>query len=79
MNETVVPQKRESQPLFLLAALTSGGLAWFALAGFLLNFGFAQVEVSFVLVLKDVLGYTSLNTGWVFTWIDIIIVIVQGG
>ena len=80
VNETVVPQKRESQPLFRkLAALTSGGLAWFALAGFLLNFGFAQVEVSFVLVLKDVLGYTSLNTGWVFTWIGIIIVIVQGG
>ena len=42
------------------------------------NLGFAQVEVSFVLVLKDVLGYSSLNTGWVFTWIGIIIVIVQG-
>ena len=55
------------------------GLIGFAIAMFLLNLGFAQVEVSFVLVLKDLLGYSSLDTGWIFTWIGLLIVVVQGG
>ncbi|MGC6484533.1 MAG: MFS transporter [Candidatus Puniceispirillales bacterium] len=81
VSETITPHQPQ-QPTSLgrkIAALAGSGLAGFAVAGFLLNLGFAQVEVSFVLVLKDVLGYSSLNTGWVFTWIGIIIVIVQGG
>jgi len=57
----------------------ASGLGGFAVAVFLLNLAFAQVEVSFVLVMKDVLGFTSMNTGWVFTWIGVLIVIVQGG
>ena len=55
------------------------GLIGFDIAMFLLNLGFAQVEVSFVLVLKDLLGYSSLDTGWIFTWIGLLIVVVQGG
>ncbi|XDZ65094.1 MFS transporter [Alphaproteobacteria bacterium LSUCC0684] len=57
----------------------ASGLGGFAVAVFLLNLAFAQVEVSFVLVMKDVLGFTSMNTGWVFTWIGVLIVIIQGG
>ena len=62
-----------------LAALRGSGLSGFAMAAFLLNLGFAQVEVSFVLVLKDILGYSSFHTGLVFTWIGVLIVLVQGG
>lgn len=60
-------------------AFRQTGLLAFAVASFLLNLAFAQVEVSFVLVLKDLLDYTSRNTGWVFTWIGILIVVIQGG
>ena len=57
----------------------AAGLTGFAVAAFLLNLAFAQVEASFVLVLKDELAYSSRDTGWVFTWIGVLIVIVQGG
>lgn len=57
----------------------SAGLAIFAVAAFLLNLSFAQIEVSFVLVLKDKLDFTSVHTGWFFTWIGVLIVIIQGG
>ena len=57
----------------------AAGLGSFALAAFLLNLSFAQIEVSFVLVLKDTLGFTSVNTGWFFTWIGVLIVVIQGG
>ena len=30
-------------------------------------------------MLKDELAYSSRDTGWVFTWIGVLIVIVQGG
>jgi MFS family permease len=58
---------------FKLAGLTS-----FAIAAFLLNLSFAQIEVSFVLVLKDILNYSSIHTGWVFTWVGVLIVAIQG-
>jgi len=57
----------------------TAGLTGFAIAAFLLNLAFAQVEASFVLVLKDELAYSSRDTGWVFTWIGVLIVIIQGG
>lgn len=80
VKEKGITQPTGPDPLLSrLLALRGSGLIGFALAAFLLNLGFAQVEVSFVLVLKDVLGYSSFNTGWVFTWIGVLIVIVQGG
>ncbi len=57
----------------------AAGLASFALAAFLLNLSFAQIEVSFVLVLKDMLNFTSVHTGWFFTWIGVLIMVIQGG
>jgi MFS family permease len=56
----------------------AAGLTSFAVALFLLNLGFAQIEVSFVLVLKDLLDYSSIHTGWVFTWVGILVVTVEG-
>lgn len=80
VKETIAPSRKEKLPFAQRWADFKGaGLTQFALATFLLNLAFAQVEVSFVLVLKDLLGYTSQNTGWVFTWIGILIVIIQGG
>ena len=79
--ETGKPQSQpQREPLWQrLLALRGSGLTGFAVAAFLLNLSFAQIEVSFVLVLKDVLGYTSFHTGWIFAWVGVLIVVVQGG
>lgn len=80
VKESIAPSCKEKLPFSQKWSDFKGaGLTQFALATFFLNLAFAQVEVSFVLVLKDLLGYTSQNTGWIFTWIGILIVIIQGG
>ena len=58
--------------------LRVSGLFMFGLAVFLLNLAFAQIEASFTLVLKDVMAYTSRHTGYVFTWVGVVIIVVQG-
>ena len=62
-----------------LFKLMAGPLGLFALAFFLLNLSFSQVEASFVLVLKDSLSFTAKQTGWLFTYVGVCIIIVQGG
>ena len=39
-------------------------LALYAVAFFCLNLSFAQVEASFVLLLRDYLGFGARQTGW---------------
>ena len=62
-----------------LIKLMTGHLGLFALAFFLLNLSFSQVEASFVLVLKDSLSFSAKQTGWLFTYVGVCIIIVQGG
>ena len=54
-------------------------LALYALAYFCLNLAFAQVEASFVLLLKDYLDFYARATGWLFTYVGVCIVLVQAG
>ena len=56
-----------------------GPLALYALAFFCLNLSFAQVEASFVLLLRDYLDFDVLQTGWLFTYVGLCIILVQGG
>ena len=62
-----------------LVTLMTGPLGLFAFAFFLLNLSFSQVEASFVLVLKDLLSFNAKQTGWLFTYVGVCIIIVQGG
>ena len=56
------------QPLSArLASIMHSPLALFALAFFCLNLSFAQVEASFVLLLRDYLDFDARQTGWLFT------------
>ena len=41
------------------------------------NLSFAQVEASFVLVLRDYLDFGIRQTGWLFTYIGVCVVLVQ--
>jgi vacuolar-type H+-ATPase subunit I/STV1 len=44
-----------------------------------LNLSFAQVEASYILLLRDYLGFGATQTGWLFTYIGVCIVLVQAG
>ena len=68
------------QPLGVrLVSIMHSQLALFALAFFCLNLSFAQVEASFVLLLRDYLDFDARQTGWLFTYIGVCIILVQGG
>ena len=62
-----------------LAELLAGPLGLFALGFFFFNLGFAQVEASFVLLVRDWLGFGARETGWLFAWVGLCIILVQGG
>jgi len=52
-------------------------LAPYALVSMALNLSFAQVEASFVLVLRDYLDYGPRETGWLFAYVGVCIVLFQ--
>ncbi len=60
-----------------MRGLFASPLALYAIASLMLNLSFAQVEASFVLVLRDYLGFGAVQTGWLFTFIGVCIIIVQ--
>ena len=52
-------------------------LAPYALVSLALNLSFAQVEASFVLVLRDYLDFGAQETGWLFAYVGVCIILVQ--
>ena len=52
-------------------------LALYTLAFFCLNLSFAQIEASYVLLLRDYLGLGAAKTGWLFAYIGVCIILVQ--
>ena len=62
-----------------LFQLFKGPMGLFALSFFLLNLSFSQVEAAFVLLLKDVFFFEARDTGWLFTYVGVCIIIVEGG
>lgn len=74
----VTPVAEKRPPLFTrIANLMKSPLALYAIGSLALNLSFAQVEASFVLVLRDYLDFGARETGWLFTYIGVCIVIVQ--
>ena len=73
-------QKVPTAPLGArLRTVLRSELALYALAFFCLNLSFAQVEASYILLLRDYLGFGAKQTGWLFTYIGVCIVLVQAG
>jgi Na+/melibiose symporter-like transporter len=73
----ILPGDEKIRLLARVAVLTRSPLALYAAVALVLNLAFAQVEASFVLVLRDYLGFGARETGWLFTYIGVCIVIVQ--
>ena len=72
------PSQRASLSVYI-RTLFSGHIGGYAAAFFCLNLAFAQVEASYVLLVRDLLGFGARQTGWLFTYIGVLIIIVQGG
>ncbi len=82
LRETAAAGRTDGGHSTLLAALGhlfGSRIGMFAAAFFCLNLSFAQVEASFVLLVRDLLGFGPRQTGWLFTYIGVCIIIIQGG
>ena len=79
--QKAAPADTSDKKAFLVAlkAMLSSPIGMFALAFFCLNLAFAQVEASYVLLVRDLLGFGPRETGWLFTYIGVCIILVQGG
>lgn len=81
LNENVVTARttKVENAYFLdrIKTIFHNELALYALAFFCLNLSFAQVEASYVLLLRDYLGFGVKQTGWLFTYIGLCIILVQ--
>ena len=79
--QKAAPADTSDKQAFLVAlkAMLSSPIGMFALAFFCLNLAFAQVEASYVLLVRDLLGFGPRETGWLFTYIGVCIILVQGG
>ncbi len=75
----IVPESGATRLMRRVAVLAGSPLALYAVVALVLNLAFAQVEASFVLVLRDYLGFGARQTGWLFTYVGVCIVIVQAG
>ena len=71
------PEQAEHGLQDRISMLVRSPLALYAAVALILNLAFAQVEASFVLVLRDYLGFGARETGWLFTYIGVCIVLVQ--
>ena len=60
-----------------ITAIFHSELALYTLAFFCLRLSFAKVEASYVLLIRDYLGFKTTETGWFFTYIGVCIVLVQ--
>jgi MFS family permease len=77
VTKPIKPIAATTSLLNRIKVVLSGELMLYALAFFCLNLSFAQVEASYVLLLRDYLGFGATETGWLFTYIGFCIVLVQ--
>jgi MFS family permease len=77
VTKPIKPIAATTSLLNRIKVVLSGELMLYALAFFCLNLSFAQVEASYVLLLRDYLGFGATKTGWLFTYIGFCIVLVQ--
>ncbi len=73
----LTPQQAEHALQARIIMMMRSPLALYAAVALILNLAFAQVEASFVLVLRDYLGFGARETGWLFTYVGVCIVLVQ--
>lgn len=63
----------------LVRAATTPRLTVLLLLYFIVTFGFANLEATFPIYLERRFGYGRQEVGWLFTYIGVLMVLVQGG
>ena len=71
-----IDERRLARAGVIIGVLRSP-LAPYAMVSLALNLSFAQVEASFVLVLRDYLGYGVREAGWFFAYFGVCLILVQ--
>lgn len=71
--------KRPSRFATLAAGWRSPGLAPLMAIYFMTIFAFATMEATFPLLAKDVFGFSESQNGYVFAYIGVLMVVLQGG
>ena len=78
-GERIIPERHADGLKQRMRQLMSSPLAVYALASLALNLSFAQIEASFVLVLRNIWIFGIRQTGWLFAYIGVCMIIVQAG
>ena len=78
-GERIIPERHAAGLMHRMRQLMVSPLAVYAIASLALNLSFAQIEASFVLVLRDYLDFGIRQTGWLFAYIGVCMIIVQAG
>lgn len=66
-------------PAAVRRAARTGDLGTYVLVGFLVTVGFSAMESTFALWSAAALGWGAWENGWLFTYLGVVIVVVQGG
>lgn len=88
LPETLPPERRRREPIrardlnpaaALLRAWIIPGVAGLLSAIFALGFAHAELRASFGVLMRDRFAYTERDAGWLFAFMGLVAIVVQGG
>src|SRR6478672_7614181 len=85
LPESLPKEKRNVHPhggsrlLHIFDSLSDDRFRWLAIINFLIVTGFSMMTTSFALYTQERFGYNAEHNGWLFAYIGILAVLMQGG
>lgn len=88
LPETLPPERRRREPIgprdlnpfsILMRAWIIPGAAILLIALFALGFAHAELRASFGVLMRDRFAYTEHDAGWLFAFMGLVAIVVQGG
>jgi len=85
LPESLRKEKRNVHPhggsrlLHIFDSLSDDRFRWLAIINFLIVTGFSMMTTSFALYTQERFGYNAEHNGWLFAYIGILAVLLQGG
>src|SRR6478672_8523338 len=85
LPESLPKEKRDAHPhggnrlLHIFDSLSDDRFRWLAIINFLIVTGFSMMTTAFALYTQERFGYNAEHNGWLFAYIGILAVLLQGG